>query len=162
MRKDELRLLEWHRVDLVRAVIVLEDRDTKGGARDVPLSAPVMEVLSGLPRLKDNDFVFVGKRVGRPVVNVSKPWARILGAAGIDRARIHDLRHTAASVGVAAGVSLTLIGGVLGHKSHQTTARYAHLSDDPVRASSEQIADRIAQALEGAPEVPTSSRRSER
>lgn len=149
LRKDEVRLLEWRRVDLIRAVIVLEDRDAKGGARDVPLSAPVMQVLSNLPRNQGNDFVFVGKRVGRPVVNVSKPWARVLGAAGIDRARIHDLRHTAASVGVAAGVSLTLIGGVLGHKSHQTTARYAHLSDDPVRASSEMIAERIAKALDG-------------
>lgn len=149
MRKDELRLLEWRRVDFARAVIVLGDSDAKGGARDVPMSAPVMQVLSSLPRLKGNDFVFIGKRVGRPVVNVSKAWARVLGAAGIDRARIHDLRHTAASVGVAAGVSLTLIGGVLGHKSHQTTARYAHLSDDPVRASSEEIAYRIAQALGG-------------
>ncbi len=147
MRKDELRLLEWRRVDLIRVVIVLEDRDAKGGARDVPLSAPVMQILSSLPRLAGNDFVFVGNRVGRPVVNVSKPWARVLKAAGIDRARIHDLRHTAASVGVAAGVSLTLIGGVLGHKSHQTTARYAHLSDDPVRASSEAIAARIDKAL---------------
>ena len=149
MRKDELRLLQWHRIDFSRAVVVLGDKDSKGGARDVPITAPVMQVLTDLPRLEGNDFVFVGNRAGRPVVNVSKPWARVLKAASIDRARIHDLRHTAASVGVAAGVSLTLIGGVLGHKSHQTTARYAHLSDDPVRASSEAIAERIAKALDG-------------
>ena len=78
----------------------MAEANALGGARDVPLTAPVMQVLSGLPRLEGNGFVFVGKRAGRPIVNVSKPWARVLKAADIDRARIHDLRHTAASVGV--------------------------------------------------------------
>jgi hypothetical protein len=60
-----------------------------------------------------------------------------------------DLRHTAASIGVASGASLALIGGVLGHKSQQTTQRYAHLSDDPVRAVSDDIANRIDRTMEG-------------
>ena len=93
--------------------------------------------------------VFVGKLAGRPAINVSKPWARVLDRAGIVSARIHDLRHTAASVGVTAGASLVLIGGMLGHKSQQTTQRYAHLADDPVRATAEMISERIAKALDG-------------
>lgn len=149
MRKDELRLLDWLRVDFERLVIVLEEADSKSGERDVPLSGPVRQILAGLMRVEGNPFVFVGKRTGRPIVNVSKPWKRILKAAGIDAARIHDLRHTSASVGVTTGASLLLIGGVLGHKSSQTTQRYAHLSDDPVRATSEAIAERVARALDG-------------
>lgn len=73
----------------------------------------------------------------------------MLEAAGIEKARVHDLRHTAASVGVSAGATLLLIGGVLGHRSTQTTARYAHLAADPVRATSEAIGERVAAALDG-------------
>ena len=72
----------------------------------------------------------------------------ILIEAGIDPTRVHDLRHTAASIAVSAGASLPLIGGVLGHKSPQTTARYAHLSDDPVRAVSEEIAVRVKRSID--------------
>jgi integrase len=147
MRKDELRLLNWQRVDLVRSVIVLEEANSKTGERDVPLSGPVRQILAGLIRVEGNPFVFVGKRTGRPIVNVSKPWKRILKVAGIQAARVHDLRHTAASIGVTTGASLLLIGGVLGHKSSQTTQRYAHLADHPVRATSEAIAERVAKAL---------------
>lgn len=155
MRKDELRLLEWRRVDLERGVIVLEDWDSKhegdakSGGRDVPINAPMRQIFTTLLRVEGNPFVFIGKRAGRPVVNVSKPWKRVLEAAGIEKARVHDLRHTAASVGVSAGATLLLIGGVLGHRSTQTTARYAHLAADPVRATSEAIGERVAAALDG-------------
>jgi integrase len=151
MRKNEIQLLEWQRVNFDRSVILLEDGlddgDAKNGSRDVPISGPVRLILADLPRISGNPYVFVGKLKGRPIVNVSKPWARVLAAADIPGVRIHDLRHTAASIGVASGASLALIGGVLGHKSPQTTARYVHLSDDPVRAVSETIAERIGQAL---------------
>ena len=151
MRRDELRLLEWRRVNFDRSVITLEDRldggDAKTGYRDVPMSPPVREMLLDLPRIQDNPYVFVGKLPGREIVNLSKPWARVIAAAELPSLRIHDLRHTAASVGVAAGASLPLIGGVLGHRSPQTTARYAHLADDPVRATSGIIASRLMALL---------------
>lgn len=149
LRRDELRLLTWKRVDFDRRVIVLEEDDSKGGARDVPLSGPVLQILTDLPRVEGNPYVFPGRRIGRSLVNVSKPWRRILASAGVSNARFHDLRHTVASVGVATGASLVLIGGILGHKSQQTTSRYAHLSDTPVRAASEEMAARINQALGG-------------
>ena len=123
MRRDELRTLEWRCVDLNRLVFILED--SKVGRRDVPIAAPVLQVLAALPRIEGNPF------------------------AGIAHARPHDLRHTAASVGAAAGSSLLLIGGVLGHRNSKTTERYAHLADDPVRATAETISERIAKALDG-------------
>ncbi len=148
MRKDELRLLTWDRVKLDRRVLVLGELDAKTGQRDVPLSAPAVEILTNLQPLGGNPFVFPGQKTGRPIVNVDKSWARVLTRAGIE-ARIHDLRHSAASIAVAAGASLPLIGGVLGHKSPATTARYAHLSDSPVRATVDLIGDRVAAALDG-------------
>jgi integrase len=158
MRSSELRLLRWSWVDFDAALFRLPD--SKVGKRDIPMPAPVMDILRQLPRVEGCPYVFAGRATGKPLANTRWPWKIIVSAAGIEAARVHDLRHTAASVGVAAGVSLTLIGGVLGHKSHQTTARYAHLSDDPVRASSETIAERVARALEGAPAVVQSRRRS--
>ena len=91
-----------------------------------------------------------GRELGfPPLTNTAKLWARVLAAAKIAPTRLHDLRHTTASTGIATGASLALIGGVLGHRSQATTQRYAHLSDDPVRATSEAIAERIAKILEG-------------
>lgn len=149
MRKDELRLLTWDRVDFSRRVFILEELDAKTGRRDVPLSSPALQILTELPRLGGNPFVFPGKLPGRPVVNVSKSWKRVMDRAGIEPTRVHDLRHTVGSIGVSTGASLLLIGGVLGHKSQQATERYAHLDDDPVRATSEAIGERMAASLMG-------------
>ncbi|MCB1506351.1 MAG: tyrosine-type recombinase/integrase [Hyphomicrobiaceae bacterium] len=149
MRKDELRLLTWDRVDYARRVLVLDELDSKTGRRDVPLSAPALQILHDIPRLGGNPYVFPGKRTGQPLVNVAKPWARVLAKAGIEATRVHDLRHSVGAVGVTTGASLLLIGGVLGHRSQQTTQRYAHLSDDPVRATAEAIGERVAAALDG-------------
>ncbi len=147
MRRDELRTIEWRCVDLDRAVFVLED--SKVGRRDIPITAPVQDVLARLPRIEGNPYVFCGFNSGRPLINIAKAWKRILAQAGIAHARPHDLRHTAASVGAASGSSLLLIGGVLGHRNSKTTDRYAHLADDPVRATAETISQRIAASLDG-------------
>ena len=145
LRRDELRSLPWRCVNFDRAVLILED--PKGEPRDFPISAPLMELLNTLPVVEGNPYVFPGKVAGKPIVNLAKPWRRMLNEAGIDPACVHDLRHTAASIAVASGASLPLIGGVLGHKSPQTTARYAHLADDPVRQTSETIAQRVKGAM---------------
>ncbi len=159
MRRDELRKLEWRWVNHERKVFALPD--SKVGRRDIPISAPVQQVLAGLPRIEGNPYVFCGAKAGRPIINIAKAWQRVLKAAGIVHARPHDLRHTAASVGVTAGASLVLIGGVLGHKNSKTTERYSHLSDDPVRATNEAIAERIwsAMAVQTADIIPLAKRK---
>ena len=69
--------------------------------------------------------------------------------AGLDDVRLHDLRHSFASVAVSGGASLPIIGALLGHTSSATTQRYAHLHDDPLRALSEAIGGKIAASLAG-------------
>ena len=68
---------------------------------------------------------------------------------GIMDVRIHDLRHSYASIGVSGGLSLPMIGKLLGHTQVQTTARYAHLADDPLKTANEAIGERIAAAMRG-------------
>lgn len=149
MRSSELRLMEWSWVDFEAALFRLPD--SKVGRRDIPIPAPVRQILQQLPRIEGCPYVFAGRAIGKPLANTRWPWGLILGKAGIAYARPHDLRHSAASIGVAANASLLLIGGVLGHKSQATTQRYSHLSADPVRQTMEMIAERIAAALDGRP-----------
>ena len=70
---------------------------------------------------------------------LKKAWAALCEAAGIEGARIHDLRHTYASMLASANISLPTIGALLGHTQPQTTARYSHLFDDPLRAATERV-----------------------
>ena len=82
-----------------------------------------------------------------PLVNIKDPWATICEAAGLQSLRLHDLRHAFASAAVNDGLSLPIIGALLGHRETRTTQRYAHLADDPQRLAAAQVAGRIAEAL---------------
>ncbi len=144
-RLSEILTLRWEFVNFARAMIRLPD--SKTGAKTLYLNAPALAVLNELPRVDGNPFVIVGERKGARLVNLQKPWRRIRKAAGLDDVRLHDLRHSFASIGAAGGMSLPMIGALLGHSQPQTTARYAHLAADPLRAASEAIAGQIAGAL---------------
>ena len=76
-------------------------------------------------------------------------WERIRDKAGIPDVRLHDLRHSFASFGAGGGLGLPILGKLLGHRNVATTARYAHLADDPVRVAAEGVSGEIAQALNG-------------
>jgi integrase len=137
--------------------------DSKTGAKTLRLNAPAREVLASLPRVAGNDHVVPGHRDGQPIINLQKPWRRVRDRAGLLDVRLHDLRHTFASVAAAGGNSLVMIGKLLGHTQAQTTQRYAHLAADPVRQANETIGQRLAAAMnsEGAaPVVPLPSRRA--
>ncbi len=96
-----------------------------------------------------NPHVIVGARQGAHLVNIKDPWAIIRSAAGFDDVRLHDLRHSFASVGARGGMSLPVIGALLGHRETATTARYAHLSDDPLRTAADAIGQEIAEVMNG-------------
>jgi integrase len=144
-RLSEILTLQWSWVDLGRAALLLPD--SKTGQKTIPLNAPAVDVLNAIPRMAGNPFVIAGHRHGARMVNLQKPWRRIRAIAGLDDVRIHDLRHTFASVGVAAGGSLPIIGRALGHARTETTARYAHLTDSPVKQPSQTIGETLANAM---------------
>jgi integrase len=149
-RLSEILTLKWEYVNQEHGVLLLPD--SKTGRKAVHLNAPALAVLQNLPRVGNNPYVICGERAGQHLVNLEKPWRRIRNVADLDNVRLHDLRHSFASVGASSGHSLIIIGKMLGHSQPATTARYAHLADDPVKTASAVIGARIAAAMRG--EVP--------
>ncbi len=149
-RLNEILTLQWSHVDLERQMIFLPD--SKTGQKPLHLNDPAIAVLTSLPRFANNPYVICGNRHGTHLVNLQKPWHTIRALAGLDTIRIHDLRHTFASVGVAQGGSLPMIGAILGHTQPQTTQRYAHLAADPVRQLSQATAAKLADAMKRKPQ----------
>jgi integrase len=144
-RLSEILKLEWANVDLERGFLRLPD--SKTGKKDVVLGAPALKVLADIPRVKGNPYVIVGEAKDKPRSDLKRPWKRITAHAGLTDLRLHDLRHSFASVGAASGMGLPIVGKLLGHSSPSTTARYAHLADDPLRRASDSIANSIAAAI---------------
>ena len=108
--------------------------DSKTGAKLIYLNAAAINLLRTMPRMADNQYVIAGKNRGARLINLQKPWRRIRTKANLADVRIHDLRHSFASVAAGTGMSLPMIGKLLGHSQPVTTARYAHLAVDPIRA----------------------------
>lgn len=144
-RLNEILTLEWSMVDFDNRRLNLPE--SKTGEKVVFLNNPALKILSDLPRLEGNPFVICGQKTGTHLVNLQKPWNDIRNRAGMPDVRIHDLRHSFASIAVANGMSLPLIGGLLGHTQAQTTQRYAHLSQDPQLAANDVIGGKIADAM---------------
>ena len=145
-RLSEIQKLQWEHVDLEAAELRLPD--TKTGDRAVPLAPSAVRLLESLPRDDDNPWVIVGKKPGSHLTDLQHPWRRIRARADLEDVRIHDLRHSFASRALALGEGLPMIGKLLGHTQVQTTARYAHLARDTVKASAARIGDSIDGDLE--------------
>jgi integrase len=134
-------------VDLQRGLLLLAD--SKTGKKAIVLNAPAIDILANLPRV--GTYVIAGQTAGtnddKPRADLNRPWRAIVKRAGLNGLRLHDLRHTHASVGAGLGLGLPIIGRLLGHTQPSTTARYAHLDSDPLRRASEHIGSRIAAAM---------------
>ena len=89
--------------------------------------------------------MIAGRKPGSHLTDLQHPWRRIRARAEPDDVRIHNLPHSFASRALALGESLTMIGKLLGHTQVQTTARYAHLANDPVKSAANRISSRIAE-----------------
>jgi integrase len=142
-RKGEILKLKWSEVDYQRGMLHLPD--SKTGRKVVLLGHAAIKVLESLPRI--GEYVIVGADPDKPRVDLKRPWDAIREKAGLEGVRLHDLRHSFASVGAGAGLGLPIIGKLLGHSQSRTTERYAHLADDPLRRASEMISHEISQAL---------------
>lgn len=146
-RLREVLNLRWREVDLERGLLLLPD--TKTGAKAVVLSAPAIAILEKLERV--GEYVIASTDPKKPRADLQRPWGQITKHAKLEGLRIHDLRHSFASVGAAGGLGLPIVGKLLGHKDASTTQRYAHLSDDPVRRGANAIAKSIQAAMDGKP-----------
>lgn len=139
-RLNEVLTARWAWVDWERKMIALPD--SKSGAKPVFLSEAAVSVLisqkTGETVVK-SDFIFPGRSTDTPLVNLRKPWLRVCKLANLSGVRLHDLRHTAASLAVGEGASLPVIGRLLGHTQAQTTLRYAHVDTDPALGAANQI-----------------------
>lgn len=144
-RLREILELRWEDVDLDARLIRLPD--SKTGAKLVYLNDPAVEILAAIPRTKGFVYVIEGRSPTAPRVTLHKPWCRIRSLAGLEDVRLHDLRHTHAAVGAGLGLSLPMIGKLLGHTQPSTTARYAHLAADPMHAAADRIGAELAAVM---------------
>ena len=142
-RVREILDLRWDQVKFDLGLLQLPD--SKTGKKAIVLNGPAIAVLSGLPRV--GPYVVPGDDLDRPRADLNKPWKAVSVRAGLVGVRLHDLRHSHASVGVGAGLGLPIIGKLLGHTQARTTSRYAHLDNDPVRRASEKIGRKLATAM---------------
>jgi integrase len=143
-RLREILHLRWEHVDMERGLLFLPD--SKTGKKTIFLNAPALEVLRSLERV--GDCVIPGADPSLPRADLKKPWAAVTEAATLPGLRIHDLRHSFASVGAGAGLGLPIVGKLLGHMQASTTNRYAHLDADPVRRAADAIGAAISAALD--------------
>lgn len=144
-RLGEIMTLKWAHVDLKACELRLPD--SKTGAKVVHFGNAASEVLRSIKKLDGNPYVITGTKDGAYLTDLQHPWRRIRAAAGLDDVRIHDLRHSYASRALALGEGLPMIGKLLGHTQVQTTARYAHLANQPVKAAAARISDGIGDAI---------------
>jgi integrase len=144
-RLNEILALRWDQIDWDRGQLRFED--TKTGAQFRTVGAAVIEHLAQLPWRQSSPYVIPGRITGSHLVNLSKAWRRIRERAELDDVRIHDLRHTHASAAAGLGLSLPMIGKLLGHSQPATTARYAHLADDPVSLAATSVAEHIGNLM---------------
>lgn len=143
-RKSEVLTLRWGYIDWDRSLIRLPD--SKTGAKIIKVGSDALDVLKSIPRRADTDFVFPGDGSAH-YVGLQKAWEHIRVEAGLEDVRLHDLRHTFASVAAGNNHSLPIIAQMLGHAQTRTTQRYAHLADDPVHSAINDVSGHIASKL---------------
>jgi len=148
-RRGELLRATWSQFDLTEAVWVKPSSHTKQKREHrIPLSEEAVQLLRRIKKGSKDKFVFPGRWGNEHQTDLKKFWDAVRTEAGITDVRLHDLRHTYASILVSSGASLPMIGAMLGHTQPSTTARYAHLFDKPLRAATEQVSQFLKAASE--------------
>ena len=145
-RRGEVLNARWEQFDLDGAVWTKPAATTKQRRlHRTPVSGAVVALLRTI-RLRvpqDCPWIFPGDAPGKPMQEIKRFWDDVRAKTDLPGVRVHDLRHTFASLLVSGGMSLPMIGKLLGHTQVQTTARYAHLFDDPLRVGLEQVGDML-------------------
>lgn len=148
-RLGEIQTLKWSYIDFTEGCLRLPD--SKTGAKIVHVGPAVINLLRTMQehdeRPEGNPYVIYGTIPLKYRTDIQKPWRRLREKAALSDLRIHDLRHSFASLAVSSGQSLAMIGKLLGHTQVQTTARYAHLMSDTVKSAAKDVSAQIAQKL---------------
>lgn len=145
-RIGEVLSAQWADFDLDRGVWIKPSHHTKQKRTEhLPLSKAAVALLEDVHEAQRNgsNFVFSGKSKFKPLVDLKKFWKSLIKDADITDYRIHDNRHTHASQLVSSGMSLAIVGRLLGHTNPMTTQRYAHLADEPLREAAEVMANKM-------------------
>ncbi len=129
MRKGEILSLKWDNIDLKHGFILL-DKTKNGERREIPINDTLRHTLQGLTRRFDIPYVFYDPATGKPYQDIKRSFNTAVRRAGIKDFHLHDLRHTFASHLVMAGVDITTVSRLLGHKSLTMTLRYSHLAPE--------------------------------
>jgi integrase len=154
-RPKEAMLAMWEQFDVQPGFWIKPSAHTKQRKKhNLPLSAPALQLIADIRARRGdvaaNDYVFPGQRgAGQPLKQLRTCWDAVCKRAKLTDVRIYDLRHTFGSTGAGGGLSLPLIGKLLGHTQARTTMRYAHLADDPLREAAERVAGAISKAGQG-------------
>ncbi len=146
-RKSEMTQATWDQFDLKKGVWTKPSHMTKQKKKEhLPLSEKALEVLQILKDLTgESPYLFPGRVPGEPIKEVKTFWKTVLKEAKLQHVRIHDLRHTHASHLVSSGLSLSIVGKLLGHTKASTTQRYAHFADEPLRQATEVFGRKVGQ-----------------
>lgn len=146
MRKNEVLHGKWSNVDLERGIWFVPH--TKNGkSNHVVLNAEARALLLTLPRV--SEWVFPGRDATKPLVEVRRCLNQLAKSAGMPALRVHDLRHSFASLCAQSGVPLLQIKSLLNHASLTTTQRYAHLTNNDLQIASQAVSDAVSNALKG-------------
>jgi integrase len=147
-RRGEVLTATWKDFNLVLGVWTKPSHYTKQKRTEhVPLSPPALQlVVSMKERSGESEYLFPGAIAGKPLQEIKQVWSAVCKQANLKSVRLHDLRHAYASHLVSSGMSLPIVGRLLGHTQPQTTARYAHLADDPLRQATNRFASIVAAA----------------
>lgn len=141
-RHGEVVGLRWEWVQPPRLMLP----DSKTGAKIVYLNRQAQAVLDAMPNKADTGLVFPSVRGDKPIA-LSPIWHEIRRHAALPDVRLHDLRHSFASIAIADGISLVVIGKLLGHALAETTERYAHLADEAIADAAKRISGSLARQL---------------
>ncbi len=147
-RKGEAMQATWDQFNLEKGIWTKPSHLTKQKKTEhLPLSEQTLGILQEIKKLGGGSiYLFPGRVTGQPIKEIKTFWRTVIKAAKLENLRIHDLRHTHASYLVSSGLSLSIVGKLLGHTQASTTQRYAHLADAPLRQAAELFSSKVSEA----------------